>query len=303
MAAESGAQLLKRVGNRVRRRRLDLGLSIKGVAQRAAMSPRFLSDVEAGRGNIAIGRLSNLACALDLPLVSLVKPAAPQGARELLDELFAECSDAELANLLRLIQVARGKKAPAVIALLGVRGSGKTTVGSTLADKLGVPFVELARHIEAQASMPIGDIFSLHGEAYYRRVEQKCLVDLFQSGQSCVAALPGGIVGSPDALQLIRESSYSVWLRASVEDYWARVFAQGDTRPMDGRQDAMADLKALVAAREPLYRQADRVIETSGIPVDQVVSALLADLGEIRLRWELHPPTSSNPPTTSFNGA
>jgi len=263
---------------------VDLGLSIKAVAERAGMSSRFLSEVEAGRGNIAIGRLNNLAGALELPMVSLIRPLSAGGARHAIEELLAGCSDDELTQLLGLLEVARGKRVPRVIGLLGVRGSGKSTVGAALADELGISFVELARRIEEQAGMPLGDLFSLHGEAYYRRLEQKCLTDLVTSGEACVAALPGGIVGNADAFQLIRETCYSVWLRARVEDYWERVFAQGDTRPMAGREDAMADLEALVAHRDPLYRQADHIVETSGMPVDEIVNGLLTELDGAKLR-------------------
>ncbi len=280
----SNTELLRRVGARIRQKRTDLGLSIRATAERAGMSQRFVSDVEAGRGNIAIGRLSNLADALDVPLVSLIRPRSAPGPRQAIEDLLAGCSDAELRRLLGVLEVARGKKAPLVVALLGIRGSGKSTIGPRLADVLGLPFVELARRIEERARMSVGDVFSLHGEAYYRRLEQRCLTELINTGAPAVVALPGGIVGNNEAFELIRATCRSIWLRARVEDYWKRVFEQGDTRPMAGREDAMADLRALVSQREPLYRQADHIVETSGETIEAIVTSIVAALDGAELR-------------------
>lgn len=274
---KSPDELLRRIGSRARHRRGELGLSIKALAERAGMSPRFLSDVEAGRGNIAVGRLDNLADALEMPVVSLLQPTAGS-VRSSIDELLAGCSEAELAPLLSVLEAARGKRVRKVIALLGVRGAGKSTVGRALAKQLGLPFVELVAQIEELAGMPLGELFDLHGTGYYRRLEHRCLTDLLTSGRACVAALPGGIVSRPDAFQLVRETCHSVWLRAEPQDYWERVHAQGDTRPMAGREDAEAELQALIAQRNPLYRQAEHVVETSGIEPDAVVTTLLTKL-------------------------
>lgn len=284
MSKKSPDELLHRIGARARHRRGELGLSIKALAERAGMSPRFISDVEAGRGNIAVSRLDNLADALELPVVSLLQPLAGGGARQSIDELLVGCTEDELARLLSVLEVARGKRVRKVVALLGVRGAGKSTVGAAAAEKLGLPFVELAREIEELAGMPLGEIFNLHGEGYYRRLEQRCLTELLTSGRACVAALPGGIVSNPDAFRLIRETCHTVWLRAELRDYWERVFAQGDTRPMAGREDAQAELEALIAQRGPLYRQAEHVVETSGVALDEVVTNLLTELNRTTAR-------------------
>jgi len=275
---EHSSKLLRQIGMRVRRRRLELGLTLKGLAHRSTLSPRFLSDIEAGKGNIAIGRLEGLANAIDLPLVTLIRPMSKGGVRREIGQLVDSCSEEELCRLLELFEVVRGRRTPQVIALMGVRGAGKTTVGGALAEELGLPFVEIARRIEQEAGMTLGDLFTFHGEAYYRRLELRCLSDLFTSTRRCVAALPGGVVTNPDAMNIIREACHSVWLKAAAEDYWRRVFEQGDTRPTAGRDDPMSELRALIERRAPLYGQADLIVETSKRSVDETIVAIVAGL-------------------------
>jgi len=280
---ETGLSLAERVGGRVRWRRQQRGDTVKTMANRSGLSARFLADVEAGRANISVARLDDVAAALEVPITSLLRPAAG-GPRQTLESLLSRCTEEEIRKLLPLVEVALGRRTPRVIALLGVRGAGKSTVGPPLAKSLGVPFVELAERIEAQAGMALGDIFTLHGEAFYRGLELQCLSELVAVGTACVAALPGGIVGSEPAARLIRTGCTSVWLRASADDYWDRVFSQGDTRPMDGRADPKADLRALVRVRAPLYEAADLVIDTSGVPPRTVVARTLAALESSPLR-------------------
>lgn len=236
MPATDGAALLHRIGARVRARRQNQGLTLKSLAAQCGLSARFLSEVEQGRANIAVTRLDNLASSLGVPLVDLVSPS------------------------------------PRVITLLGVRGAGKTSVGSRLAGVLGVPFIELVDQVEAAADMPLADIFSL-GHAYYPRLERESLDRVLDARRPCVIALPGGIV-ERDALDRIRRDSFSVWLKASPEDLWSRVFAQGDTRPMAGRPDAMAELRSLLGRREPQYRQCDLTIDTSATLPDDAAGAI-----------------------------
>ncbi len=234
--------ILRRVGDRVRARRSELGITGKELAQRAGLSARFVSQLECGHANIAIGRLASVARALELPIERLV--AQPRG----------DCG----------------------VALLGLRGAGKTTLGQALAGKLGLPFVELDERVEAQAGMAVAGIFALHGEAWYRREEEACLRRLADTGERVVVALSGGIVGNAEAFDLVRRRFVTVWLRARPEEHMQRVVDQGDSRPMAERSDAMSELRTILAAREPLYRQAGLAVDTSGRSEAEALDALLA---------------------------
>src|SRR6476620_823823 len=183
--------LLQALGRRARARRLERGWTLREVAERSDLSPRFLVQLEAGRGNISVRRLAGLARALD------TTPAA----------LLTE-SDEPVRP---------------VIALLGLRGAGKTTVGRRLARRLRVPFVELDRRIERAADLSLSELFSLHGEDYYRRLERDALNEVLGEHRGLVIATGGGIVTSPETYAQLRRSAITVWLRAKPEDHWNRV--------------------------------------------------------------------------------
>jgi XRE family aerobic/anaerobic benzoate catabolism transcriptional regulator len=241
--------VLTRLGRRVRARRLERGWTLREIAQRSGMSPRFLVQLEAGRGNISVGRLVEVARALETSAGALLTDAADAGPIR-------------------------------VIALLGVRGAGKTTIGKRLARRLQVPFVELDRRIEQAAELGLGELFSLHGEGHYRRLERDVLEAVLGERRSMVLATGGGLVASPDTYALLRRSCVTVWLRATPEDHWNRVVRQGDRRPMADHPQAMADLRALLAARETLYAGADYTVDTSSKSVERVVAEVASAVGE-----------------------
>ncbi|MGE0192131.1 MAG: shikimate kinase [Planctomycetota bacterium] len=270
--------VLTRIGGRVRRRRQALDLSMKQLAEMAGLSPRFVADVESGSGNIAVGRLAGIAAALDVPLAELVREVRPSAEREAIDRLLDGRSDDELAHARRALEVLLGRGRPGVVALLGVRGAGKSVVGERVAHELELPFVELDERIEAAAGMSRADLFAFHGEPYFRQLESRCLAEVVTDGLACVLALPGGVVGNDSAMTLLRAMCFTVWLRAEPEDYWRRVFEQGDTRPIEGRENAMEELRRLVRERDALYGQADLVVQTSQRSVDQVVELVLKGL-------------------------
>lgn len=222
--------------------RTGRGWTRRELAERSGVSVRFLVQLEAGRGNISIKRLADLAAAFGVTPADLLRqePVSP----------------------------------PHIVALLGLRGAGKTTIGKRLARRLRVRFVELDRLIEKAADMSLAELFSLYGEEHYRRLEREALARALAEDRSIVLATGGGIVASPDTYALLKNHATTVWLRATPEDHWNRVVRQGDRRPMANHPQAMADLRALLAAREPLYARADRTVETSGRTVDEIVDEL-----------------------------
>jgi XRE family transcriptional regulator, aerobic/anaerobic benzoate catabolism transcriptional regulator len=238
----SAAHVLVTLGHRARHLRQQQGLTLRALADRSGVSLRFLMDVEAGRGNISVRRLAELASALQTTAADLVTS----------DEADA----------------------PRVIALLGLRGSGKTTIGRRLARRVRVPFVELDKKVEERAGLGLGAIFSLHGEEYYRRLERETLGDLLAGEKSMVIAVGGGLVTSAEAYALLRRMATTVWLKARPEDYWNRVMRQGDRRPMDEHPQAREALRDLVARREPLYARADLTLDTTGLSIPQATERL-----------------------------
>ncbi|MEZ6183545.1 MAG: shikimate kinase [Planctomycetota bacterium] len=256
------AELLDRVGGRTRAARKRKDWTIKQLAEASGLSPRFVSQLESGQGNIAIGRLEQVAEALDLDLVELIyDPASPWGR---LVRLLEGRSPAEFTRSVEAAELALGVQGPRAIALLGLRGAGKSTLGPQLADALGLAFVELDAQIEEAAGLSLSEVFALHGEAYYRRLERQCLAALIAAPPS-VIALGGGVVGNDEAFQLVQDRCTTVWLKADPEDHMRRVLEQGDRRPVAGSQDAMAELRSILAAREPLYRQAQVHVDTSAL--------------------------------------
>lgn len=238
--------LLTALGRRARALRLERGWTIRDVAERSGLSPRFLVQLESGRGNISIRRLADVARALETtPALLLAAMDDPTGP---------------------------------VIALLGLRGAGKTTIGKRLARRLHVPFVELDRRIEQAADLSLAELFSLHGDDYYRRLERETLNAVLAERQGMVIATGGGIVTAPETYALLRRSTITVWLRASSEDHWNRVVRQGDRRPMADHPQAMADLRSLLSAREPLYAQAAHTVDTRGVMVEAVVDAVVTEI-------------------------
>ena len=235
--------VLVTLSQRARLLRQRQGLTLRALAARSGLSLRFLLDVEAGRGNISVRRLADLATALHTTAADLVTPHAEDPA-------------------------------PQVIALLGLRGAGKTTIGRRLARRLKRRFVELDHLIEARAGLTLGEIFSLHGEEYYRRLEDEALADLLASRQSMVVAVGGGLVTASQTYERLLRGSTTIWLKARTEDYWNRVIRQGDRRPMSQHPQAREALRQLAARRETLYARAELTVDTSTDAVDDIVNRL-----------------------------
>lgn len=247
----AGQELLRDLGRRLREVRQRAGLSVSELARLAEVSRRHLTEVEAGRSNPTVTRLVDLAQALDV----------------------------DPAELLALDSARRGIARGGRIALVGLRGAGKSTVGRALALALEVPFVELDRRIEDLAGLPLASIFDLHGAAGFRRLESEALERVLAQGERFVLATGGSIVTSPATFARLRRTCHTVWLKAAPEAHYERVLQQGDRRPMAGRPRALDELKALLAEREPLYERCEMQIDTAQLDAQRVITALTARFG------------------------
>jgi len=259
---------LARLGGKVRDARERRGLTRKVLAQESAVSERHLAELEAGRGNISILLLRQVAGTLGLPLAELLRENGDQALElTLIHEFLQRLPKQRLSRVRAQLQRDFGGE-PAGrserIALIGLRGAGKSTLGAALAAEMNVPFIELDREIERDAGTGLSEIFLLYGQQGYRRYEQRCLEKILEGHARCVIATGGSIVSETATYDLLRSSCFTVWLKAKPEEHMSRVTEQGDMRPMAGNTQAMADLKRILQSRAALYGQADAVVDTAG---------------------------------------
>lgn len=275
MIAREKNALLKNIGLRVRTLRLEGNFTIRDLAERADLSLRFINQLEAGQGNISIAGLARVATALSRSLIELIPQT--NGDHSLQAEvwhLIAQCAENDLREFQQWFANRAGHSQPRFIALVGLRGAGKSTVGSKLAKKLKTDFVELDSSIEKSAGMSLGEIFSIHGEAYYRRLELEALQKLFHESKGCVVATGGSIVTESESWNLVKRFCFTVWLRATPREHMTRVLKQGDLRPMKDNPSAMTELKALLARREHLYAEANLKVRTSRKTPAEIVALI-----------------------------
>jgi XRE family aerobic/anaerobic benzoate catabolism transcriptional regulator len=283
------SNLLGDVGGRVRALREARGLTQRALAEKSGVSPRYLAQLEAGDANISVERLADVSRVLGSTPSALLDPqGGPQGrprgargddpTRAAVDALLAGREPAELREVQRWLEARFAPRTAPTIALLGLRGAGKSTIGPRLARRLGLRFIELDAAIEEAAGLTLAEIFELHGEAYYRRLERETLMRLLAERDGMVLATGGSLVNDRESFRLLRRRAVTVWLKARPEDHWNRVLQQGDQRPMAKNPHAMAELRALLAAREKQYAQAEHVIDTSATSVDRAVDALTKEL-------------------------
>jgi XRE family aerobic/anaerobic benzoate catabolism transcriptional regulator len=248
------------------------------LARDAGVSERHLAQIETGRGNVSIVLLVRIAQALNLPLTELLRDDGEQSVEisliaQLLRRLPAQKLPQVRAELLRKFGNAYADRSGR-IALIGLRGAGKSTLGAKLAKEQSVPFIELDREIEREAGTSLSEIFLLYGQSGYRRYERRCLERVIEQHPRLVIATGGSLVSEPGTFDLLLAACTTVWLKAQPEEHMSRVLAQGDTRPMAGNREAMDDLRRILRGRAALYGQADLTVDTAGKTVEQSLKEL-----------------------------
>ena len=263
------------LGERTRALRARRGMTRKAVAVAAGVSERHLANLEYGEGNASILVLLQVAGALQCALAELIGDVTTLSPEWLLiRDLLGQQDEAALrrvrVGLAAMLGGGHGavSQASARVALIGLRGAGKSTLGQMLADDLGFPFVELSREIEKFAGCSVAEIQALYGANAYRRYERRALEEAIQIYPEAVIATPGGLVSDPTNFNALLAHCSTVWLQAAPEDHMNRVVAQGDTRPMAASREAMEDLKGILAGRAAFYSKAQLQIDTSAQPLD-----------------------------------
>lgn len=274
------SRFLAALAERIRTLRAQRGMTRKILARDTGVSERYLAELEAGHGNISIIRLRQIALAMGLPLEQLVQVEAdPSPELTLLVQYLGRLSTSNLAHARSLLMAEFENRARRDrVALIGLRGAGKTTLGTLLARKRNVPFIELTKEIEHDAGTSISEIFSLYGQAAYRRYERRALQSTIDSYERFVLVPGGSIVSEPATFDVLLTSCQTIWIKASPEEHMARVVAQGDRRPMIDNHEAMRDLQRILAGRESMYSKADAVVDTSGCTIEESFARLEAGL-------------------------
>jgi XRE family transcriptional regulator, aerobic/anaerobic benzoate catabolism transcriptional regulator len=291
-AATTKHPFLVGLGERVRTLRARRGLTRKALSLAADVSERHLANLEYGVGNASVLVLLQVAGALHVTLAELlgdVTTLSPEwllirGLLEHRDEASLRQAREAINQTLHGGGAGSGSSAGHVskrqhspkIALIGLRGAGKTTLGGLLAEDLGFPFIELSREIERLAGCSANEVLALYGQNAYRRYERKALAETVQTYPEAVIATPGGLVSDPGTFNELLRTCTTVWLQAAPEDHMQRVAAQGDMRPMSGNPEAMADLKGILAGRAAFYGKADFQLNTSAAPLADTFTALRA---------------------------
>ena len=257
-------QLTARVGSAVRAARRQASLPRHALADAAGISERYIGQLETGRANISLNVLQKIAQALDVEITDLLEQEPVRYAP--LSGLLSKLTEQQLRDahsvLVRHFEGAREAKCG--VALVGLRGAGKTALGRALSSKINIPFVQLTELVTERAGMTTQELVELAGLEAFRRLEREALVDLIERKQKVVLETSGGLVGAPDTYRMVLEHFHTVWVKAQPEEHMQRVVDQNDLRPMAGRPEAMNDLKALLAERQQAYGQAAAVLDTSG---------------------------------------
>jgi XRE family transcriptional regulator, aerobic/anaerobic benzoate catabolism transcriptional regulator len=287
---DSESRLLEQLGRRVRTMRGLRGMSRKVLAKASGISERYIAQLESGKGNVSIMLLRRVSDAMGAHVEDLIGGTEPGPDWAIIRDLLRKATPDQIAQVKDVLAggaSAQTNSSFAGIALIGLRGAGKSTLGKMLAKKIGWSFVELNKVIEAENGLSVAEIIALYGQEGFRRMEQTALGHLLARKEPMVLATGGGIVSEPLTFDLILSSFYTIWLKAEPEEHMTRVRGQGDLRPMADDRSAMAELRTILLSREPLYARASAVVDTAGLSVD-AAGARLIDAVRPVLQNEAH---------------
>jgi XRE family aerobic/anaerobic benzoate catabolism transcriptional regulator len=275
----SAVAFLTAIGREVRRQRAKRGMTRRQLAQASLTSERYLAQIESGAGNPSASVLRAIARALDLPAAALLPDTVRGAALGGIIDLVAQVPQSEWPALARMIEarvaLPGGADRAQRIALVGLRGAGKSTLGRMLAQHLGWRFIELDRRVEEDYGASIPDLIEMAGTATFRRHERGALERVIAEHEAAVITTAGGIVANPETYALLLRRAHTVWIKARPEEHMSRVMAQGDFRPMAQNRAAMTDLVAILEARRADYARAEAEVDTSGDSAEQSFAALL----------------------------
>jgi XRE family transcriptional regulator, aerobic/anaerobic benzoate catabolism transcriptional regulator len=285
---------LKSLGERVRQARARRGMTRKQLAHHSGVSERYLAQIEAGHGNISVLVLRQLGKALNMSAdVLLYEGSEPPVEFVHTVEFLRRLSVDELKHARQMLLHQFGGVDPAArhrrIALIGLRGAGKSSLGAALAERLEMPFLELDRLIEQESGLTLNLIFDFRGQAGFRELERQCLENVLRRHPCFILATGGSLVSEPGTFERLLSSCFTVWVRTSPEEHMRRVMDQGDMRPMSNNRDAMSDLKRILAEREVLYSKADIQIDTAGSTFEQSLDILIQILRDTPVRESFAP--------------
>jgi XRE family transcriptional regulator, aerobic/anaerobic benzoate catabolism transcriptional regulator len=283
--AEPETQFLEQLGQRVRTMRAMRGMSRKVLAKASGISERYIAQLESGKGNVSIVLLRRVSAAMDKQVDDLIPTAETSPDWPVIRDLIR---NAQIKDILSG-SGARQSREFAGIALIGLRGAGKSTLGKLLAKKIGWPFVELNREVERINGLSVAEIMALYGQEGFRRMEQTALTQVLTTNEPVVLATGGSIVSEPVTFDLLLSSFYTVWLRAKPEEHMGRVRKQGDMRPMESERSDMQELRTILLSREPLYARAAAEVDTADLTIEEAIARLYDTVAPVVARESASP--------------
>jgi XRE family aerobic/anaerobic benzoate catabolism transcriptional regulator len=269
-------RFLAELGGRVRGTRALRGMSRKTLSRASGLSERYIAQLESGQGNVSIILLRRIAQAMGIRIDDLISGNDTSPDWPVLRDLLRDATPGQIAQVKTILAGSAPIAAsPQRVALIGLRGAGKSTLGRIAAQRLGWPFIELDQEIERAAGVSMAEVFALYGQEGYRRLEQAELRRLIGLPGPILIATGGGIVAEPLTFDLVLSSCFTIWLKASPEEHMQRVRDQGDLRPMRDDRSAMQELRTILLNREPLYARARAIVDTSGLDMETAADRLI----------------------------